>query len=297
MKFNFNANFMKGIFKKTGQFMAKNSPVIAASLGVIGLGCAVYSAIKAAPKAKEQIEKAEIEKNNEEIKAAQEESREVHMEPLTKTEKAKIYGKVFLPTIAITAVTATCIVGSVILANRQTAKAMLLYGATATTLEQYKDAAKEVVGENKERAIHDKMVQNKADATPLAEASIIQTGRGNTLCYDTQSGRWFYSSIPAIESTINQLNKTLIETGTVSLNDYFYALGLPEIKQSYMSDTGWMYNVNTGKGDLLSMKCCDPWRVLRIIPTSGETNEEERRPYYAVDFSQAAKPLCELPWD
>lgn len=287
MKFNLNANFMKGLLKKTGQMMSKNSPIIAASLGVIGLGAAVFSAIKAAPKAKDLIEKAEIEKNNDEFKAAQEEHREVHITPLTKKEKAKIYGKVFLPTIAITAVTAGCIVGSVILANRQTAKAMLLYGTAATTLEQYKDAAKEVVGEKGERKIHDKMVQNKVDSTEFDESQVIQTGKGNTLCYDTYSGRLFRSDIQAIRAGINDLNTTLLDCETVTLNDYYYALGLNEIKQSFANETGWRYSKDYPGADGL----------LELRPTSGILPGTSLT-YYAVDLNRPARDLynADVPW-
>lgn len=276
MKLNVNGNFLKGFFKKTGEVITKNSPFIAASLGVIGLGCAVYSAIKATPKAMKAIEKAEIEKNSQEIRKSQEEGREVNLEPLTKKEKAFIYAKCYWKTGLLTLVTAGCVVGGVILANRQTKAMALLYGTAATTLEQYKEAAKDVVGEKKERAIHDKMVRDKTNGDHLDDdGMVISTGNGNTLCVDAISGRAFYSDLETVRRCINDLNNSLMQVGQVSLNDYFYALGIDEIKYEYASQIGWSYE----KG------VCG--RLIEAVYTSSLT--PKGKPYMIIDITTAPK--------
>lgn len=286
MKFNISGNFMKGFLKKTGEVITKKSPVIAATLGVIGLGCAVYSAIKATPKAMKAIEKAEIEKNSAEIKKSQEEGREVNLEPLTKKEKAVIYAKCYWKTAALTAVTTACIIGSVVLANRQTKAMALLYATTATTLEQYKDATKEVVGEKTERKIDDRRVQRKVEGIDDNEDCIINTGRGMHLCYDCVSNTLFYSDIEDVRKTINELNAMLMEVEKVSINDYLYALGLDEIEYGYANDNGWKFSKEFGGQNTL----------LELRPASGLT--KSGKPYYAVKLNIAPGSLYydDVPW-
>lgn len=286
MKFNISGNFMKGFLKKTGEVITKKSPVIAATLGVIGLGCAVFSAVKATPKAMKAIEKAEIEKNSAEIKESQEEGREVNLEPLTKKEKAVIYAKCYWKTAALTAVTTACIIGSVVLANRQTKAMALLYATTATTLEQYKDAAKEVVGEKTERKIDDRRAQRKVEGIDDNDDCIINTGRGMHLCYDCVSNTLFYSDIEDVRKTINELNAMLMEVEKVSINDYLYALGLDEIEYGYANDIGWKFNKEFGNQNSL----------LELRPASGLT--KSGKPYYAVKLNISPSSLYydDVPW-
>lgn len=286
MKLNVNGNFLKGFLRKTGDVISKNSPIIAASLGVIGLGCAIYSAIKATPKAMQMIEEAEIEKNNEEMALAQEQGRGPEIVPLTKKEKAIIYGKCFWKTAALTVVTAGCIIGGVVLANRQTKAMTLLYGTAATTLEQYREAAKEVVGEKKERSIHDKVVSDKFSTEALDnDEMIIDTGHGTHLCVDAITGRAFYSDIETIRRSINNLNAQLISVGQLSLNDYFYELGLSEIKYDYASMLGWRYDSPYGYG-----------RQIEVTYTSDLT--PKGKPYLIVEVQTAPKFIdSEIPWN
>lgn len=284
MKLNFNGNFFKGVFTKTGQMISKHSPIIAASLGVVGLGCAIYSAIKATPKAMQMVQDEEIKKNNDEMKKAMEEGREANMVPLTKKEKAVIYGKCYWKTAALTAVTAACIVGGVVLANRQTKAMTLLYGTAATTLEQYKNAANEIVGEKKARQINDKAVSDKLRSDDLDDPNlVIDTGFGNTLCVDGLSGRAFYSDMETIRKAINDLNAQLISCGALTLNEYWYALGLREIKADYATLLGWRYDSPYGYG-----------RQIEATFTSDLT--PKGNPYLIVDVKTAPKFVDEVPW-
>ena len=284
MNLKINGNFLKGFLTKTGQVISKNSPIIAASLGVIGLGCAVYSAIKATPKAMKMVEEAQETKDKEAAAKAFSEHTEVPDSALTKKEKLVIYGKCYWKTAALTAVTAACTIGAVLLANRQTKAMTLLYGTAATTLEQYKNAAKEVVGEKKERQIHDKAVTDKVRSEDLDDDDcIIDTGYGKHLCVDAITGRGFYSDIETIRRTINDLNAQLLASGQLTLNDYFYALGLKEIKYDYATQLGWRYDSPYGYG-----------RQIEATYTSDLT--PKGKPYLVVEVKTAPKFIDEVPW-
>lgn len=270
MNFKFNGAFLKGLAIKTGQVISKNSPIIAASLGVIGLGCAVYSAIKATPKAMKMVEEAEAKKEQEAVAKAFEEHKEVESTKLSNKEKLVIYGKCYWKTAALTVVTAACTIGAVCLANRQTSAMALLYGTTATTLEQYKNAAKEVVGEKKERQIHDKALTDSVDVAKVDDdEGYIDTGYGKMRLYEPITGRLYFSDIEMVRRQFNELNAQLLQTGYVTVNDYLYALGLGEIdpKWKYASDMGWRYD--SGYGRLIEVTYTSglsPKQVAYTIP-------------------------------
>lgn len=255
MNLKINGNFLKGFLTKTGQVISKNSPIIAASLGVIGLGCAVYSAIKATPKAMKMVEEAQETKDKEAAAKAFSEHTEVPDSTLTKKEKLVIYGKCYWKTAALTAVTAACTIGAVLLANRQTKAMTLLYGTAATTLEQYKNAAKEVVGEKKERQITDKARIDSAPKDALDDDdAYICTGNGNQRFIEGITKRQFTHDFDGIRKAVNELNASLLQTGQLTLNDYYYAMGLEELTNDIGNMIGWRYDSPYGYGRLLDVE-------------------------------------------
>ena len=55
---------------------------------------------------------------------------------------------------------------------------------------------------------------------------MIVTQKGNSLCYDAFSGRYFYSDIEKIKRTENEFNRRLLQEDYLSLNEFYYELGL-----------------------------------------------------------------------
>lgn len=49
------------------------------------------------------------------------------------------------------------------------------------------------------------------------------------ICFDPITCRYFYSDIYKVRTAIDKLYEALLETGSVSLNDYCKALGLEEV--------------------------------------------------------------------
>ena len=64
---------------------------------------------------------------------------------------------------------------------------------------------------------------------PVSEVestAIVTTGYGDTLCYETLSGRYFYSDIEKIRAAVNRANKIILEESYISLNEFYDELDL-----------------------------------------------------------------------
>ena len=81
---------------------------------------------------------------------------------------------------------------------------------------------------------------------PAKESEIIFVGDGETLCYDVLSGRYFKSKIDKIKKAENDLNRRMRDEMYISLNDFYYEVGLEPIKLG--DDLGW--NIDNGYIDL-----------------------------------------------
>lgn len=71
-------------------------------------------------------------------------------------------------------------------------------------------------------------------------------GDGETLCYDAVSGRYFKSKIDRIKRAENEINRRMRDEMYISLNEFYYEIGLPPIKLG--DDIGW--NIDEGYLDL-----------------------------------------------
>ena len=66
---------------------------------------------------------------------------------------------------------------------------------------------------------------------------MIITEKGNTLCYDDVSGRYFKSDIDAIKSAINEVNRKMTYENYISLTEFYTEIGLaPTSMSDYL---GW----------------------------------------------------------
>jgi hypothetical protein len=111
------------------------------------------------------------------------------------------------------------------------------YTLSETARIDYKKKVAEVVGEKKEREVRDAIAKDKIERDPVESKEIILTEKGETRCYDSLSGRYFKSDIDILNKAVNELNRRMIDQSYMSLNDYYYEIGLPDIKIGDM--LGW----------------------------------------------------------
>jgi len=217
--------------KALGRSFNRNSPTILAAMGVAGLISTVILAIKATPKALEIIEMEEKYRQSE----MQDPDYNRPIEPL---EVVELTWRCYIPTAAMALVTTACIIGSNTINLRRNAALASLFSITEMTLKEYQAKVVDKIGANKEEKIRGELAQDKLDKNPLEEKTVIMTNRGSMLCYDSLSGRYFYSDIESIRKSLNDFNKRLMHDMTIPLNELYADLGLEPIEIG--AQTGWV---------------------------------------------------------
>lgn len=232
---------IKQIVLKSKKFVTKNSPIILTVTATVGVVTAVVLTAKAAPKTKEIIDdcKEKFEKIDSNESLSEEEKKDQKNELIFETSKT--VAPLVLPPVIVTGIT----ISSIILSHRINLRRQIALATACDisnkALEEYQAKAKEVLGEKKERElIQDKIAEDHVRNNPPVNGSIIETGKGTTLFYDPKSGRYFYCSSEAVAKAEKKLNKKLYSWNFVSLNDFYYEIGLEEIDLG--KDIGWDVN-------------------------------------------------------
>lgn len=87
-------------------------------------------------------------------------------------------------------------------------------------MKLYQEKVVETIGEKKEQQIRDEVAKEQVAKNPVSKNEVIITGGGETLCYDSLSGRYFKSDIEKLRKAVNELNHTMVNDMCASLNDY-----------------------------------------------------------------------------
>lgn len=207
---------------------AKKSPTL---FVIVGVGFMVGAVAKACTSTKRYLD---------EINTVDEETGEV-VELETK-EKIKIAAKCYWETAALTTLAAMSFVTSNRINLRRNAALMTMYGISEAKRLEYMQKTKEILGEKKESEIREKIAEQKVNNKLPSNEMLEQIPVGDTLCYDTMFGRYFFSSSEKIMAAEKRLNDKLFGEMYISLNDFFYELGLEKV--SFGDEFGW--NVNDG---------------------------------------------------
>ena len=216
-----NANAIKSVIGKAGKFIDRNSPKILTGLGVAGVVTTTVLAVRATPKALEIIEREQ----------------DICNEKLSKTDMLRLTWKCYIPTCLMAGVTIACIVGANTINTKRNIALASLYTVAKEAAKDLEEVTGEVVGDKKLTEIKDIIAEKKIEKNPPKDETIIITGNGDVLCYDSFSGRYFMSNIEKIRKVQNDMNQEIIADMWVSLNEVYYALGLPCIKSG--EEMGW----------------------------------------------------------
>ena len=207
--------------------LKKHSPGILTGIGIVGLLATSVMAVDATPKAMELI---------------REKKEELSVEKLTAAETVKATWKCYIPAAVTAATSVACIVGAnSVNAKRQAALATACT-LSETAMREYKDKVVETIGEKKEREVMDAIAKDKIEKNPVSKSEVILTNKGDTLCFDPWSSRYFKSDAEKLRKAVNDLNYQLINEGCVTLNDFYYDIGLDETRPG--ETLGW--NINRG---------------------------------------------------
>ena len=214
--------------------MKKHSPEILTGIGVAGLLATTVMAVKATPKAMKICEELRLDRVNE------------YQDEPTKVEYVKAAWKCYIPAAVTGVMSVACIIGASSVNVKRNAALATAYTLSETALKEYKDKVIETIGEKKEEAIRDAIAKDKVEQNPVTNREVILTEKGNTLCFDALSGRYFQSDIDLIKRAENEANRQILNEGYITLNDFYYALGLESIRMG--DELGW--NSNNGLLDI-----------------------------------------------
>lgn len=207
--------------------LTKNSPTILTGVSVAGLISTTILAVKATPKALAIIE---IENDARRLSG-------LGNSYLTKSEIVKATWKCYIPTAIMGGATIACIVGGNNVNLRRNAALASMYSLTEASLKEYQAKVVEVIGEGKATKIKDEIKQDRINRNPQVDNEVTITERGEQLCYDSISGRYFTSDIEQIRRVQNDLNRSLLSDMWCSLNELYYGLGLSAI--GIGDEMGW----------------------------------------------------------
>lgn len=225
---------------------SKHGSQILLGLGIAGSIGTVVMAVKATPKAltimDEKIACTEADDGTLGMLVPIEEV----PRHLTAKEKVQLTWKLYLPAAISGTLSIACLICSHKIDTRKNMALATAYALTESALKEYQDKVVEVVGEKQERSIRDAIAKDHVDQNPVVSREVIITKSGDTLCFDSISGRYFKSDIEKIRKSVNDLNSRLNHEMYISLNELYEELGLKSVAIGY--ELGW--NVAAGLIDL-----------------------------------------------
>lgn len=225
-----NKQVIANLAKSVRRSLKKHSPEILTGIGIAGMIAATITAVKATPKALQLIDAQEIKDG----------------ERLSALEVVKTTWKCYIPAAVTGSLSVACLIGASSVNMRRNAALATAYTISETALKEYKEKAIEVVGAKKEQAIRDAVDKDHIEKNPVSSKEVIVTNLGETLCLDVLSGRYFKSDIEKLRRAANELNRRMLDEMFISLNDFYYEIGLDNIALG--EDLGW--NVDKGFIDL-----------------------------------------------
>lgn len=209
----------------------KHSPEILTGIGIAGMITTTVMAIRATPKALILIE---------------ERKEEIGAEKLEAMDMVKTTWACYIPAAITGTLSVACLIGASSVNARRNAALATAYTLSESALKDYQGKVIEMFGEKKNEAVKDAVAKDKVEKNPVVTREVIITEKGNTLCYDAISGRYFKSDIEKIKKAECELNRQMLDDMYVSLNDFYYEIGLDSVKLG--DELGW--NVDSGYIDL-----------------------------------------------
>lgn len=247
------------IFKDAQEVVVKHSPEILTGLGIAGMIATTILAVKETPKA---------------IRLLEAKKQELEVEKLAAKDTVKTAWKCYIPAAVTGAASVGCLIGASSVHLNRNAALTAAYTLSETALREYREKTLETVGEKKEQLIRDAVAQDKVEKRPISSNAVIPTGTGNTRCYDPFTDRYFDSDIDKLRKAENEINSQMLDEGCVSLNDFYYQVGLGETTTG--ANIGWCY---TRDGFVkLSLSSCISDDGIPCIVIGFRTD-----PYYKYD--------------
>lgn len=205
----------------------KQLPQILSGAAVIGVVATVVLAVRATPAASEDVRKAQEDRYEPGVPlvVVEGEIAEVKSD-WTLFKSAQVSWRRYIPTTICGTVTIACIIGANSINMRRMGGLLAAYALVDGDFRKYKDKVLEQVTPQKAEKIDNEITADKIKANQ--PSTVIVTGGGDQLCYETMTGRYFLSSAEKIRRAALDLDARIIMGSDMhaSQNEFWDALGL-----------------------------------------------------------------------
>ena len=192
-----NTSLLSSVARSIQTTLTEHSPEILTGLGITGMVTTTVLAVKATPKALILIRDAEIAKTDKQFEDGKKLD---EIEPeLTPVEVVKATWKCYIPAAITCGLSIACLVGASSVHLKRNAALTTAYMLSETALKEYKDSVVETIGERKEQAVRDNVAKHRVEEHPVSNNQVFVTGKGDTLCYDMLTDRYFKSNAGNID--------------------------------------------------------------------------------------------------
>lgn len=251
------------LVKRVEKLVIDNSPTILTGVGVAGIISTVILTGRSAFESCHEIR---------DIQALRFHADEDNWE-LTFREKAELTWKNYIPPALTGVLTVVSIIGANRIGSRRAAAIAAAYSILEKGYEEYRAKVTEKIGEKKETAIRDEVIQDRVTKETPESREVVLIGSGQVLCRDDYSGRYFSSDVETIRRAANDINARIINDSYASLTDLYDLIGLS--KTAISNEVGWTLD-----------------RMLDIKFSSALT--EENKPVLSVQFR--VDPVRNYQW-
>lgn len=184
-------------------------------------------------------------------KILEEEKEARNGEKLSPMETVKVVWKPALPVILLEMAGSAFLIWSNVESNHRNAALTTAYVLSDSALKEYKEKIKTLFGEDGAQKVQEAIADDHLKAVPVPDSmpATNQIENADRLCFDTISGRYFYSTRTKIEEARNKLNDELLREMFVSLNEFYYLLDPNQLESTVLGeDLGW--NLDDGLVDI-----------------------------------------------
>lgn len=216
---------LSNLIGSTKHALKSNSTTIFTALGVSGVVTTAYLTARATFKAAEVI--------------IADESRSGTADTAKQRlkERAPQIWKFYIPPAISTVASVGFIIAAQKSGARKTAAAQAAFAVTERAFSEYREKVIEEFGEHKDRAVRDKIAQDRVDRLPENTKELFVTGPGSVLFLELFTGRPFVSDMETVRKAVNELNAKLLRNDYAYLDDFYHILGIPYTSQS--GNLGW----------------------------------------------------------
>jgi len=205
------------ILKKSQKFVESHSPAILTGVGVAGTVLTAYLAGKASFKASRLIH--DYEEQDQKLSGGL-----ASPAPMPLKQKVKYTWHLYVPSLAVGAVTITSICFARKIDGKRLAAAVTAAALSEKAFDEFKEKAAEMTSKSKVGKIHDAVMQDKVDKTDNHKLVIM--AENDVLCLDAYSGRYFSSTMQKLRTAENDQAYEINHAFYVNLTNYYNLIGL-----------------------------------------------------------------------